>query len=117
MSCLNSGDRSQTHSPHLWKRQRLVAHFFFQIFVSQELLTIAQGTDDYIFDGNPDHCLDPRILKNFFIIAPMNNIGGIGPWRRSVLSQCFCCCSCIDSEYSVLLECIWAIYIIHPVFF
>ena len=48
-----------------------------------------QGTNDLILDDDSDHHLYPVIcLKDFFTIALISNISGIGSRRRYVLSQC-----------------------------
>ena len=38
-------------------------------FHFQEILTLTQETDELIFGGDPDHCLDPGTFEGSFIIV------------------------------------------------
>ena len=51
------------------------------------MLAMAQRNRNFIdFDCDPDHRLDTGILKRIFL-ALVSNIGAVGDWRRSALSE------------------------------
>ena len=48
--------------------------------------------------GDPNHPLSPDIFKEFFIIATINKIGGVGPWWKYALSDCCCVCHTLSKS-------------------
>ena len=52
--------------------------------------TLAQGTGEKGLVFISITIWIQEFFEDFFIIALISNIGGVGPWRGSALSKCSC---------------------------